>query len=48
MKTTLARSGLAAALVFLLAGFLAVTPAQAAGEVLVLFYVRDGGVITPK
>jgi hypothetical protein len=47
MKTTLARSGLAAALVFLLAGFLAVTPAQAAGEVLVLFYDRDGGVLTP-
>ena len=47
MKTTLARSGLSAALVFLLAGFLAVTPAQAAGEVLVLFYDRDGGVLTP-
>ena len=47
MKTTLARSGLAAALVFLLAGFLAITPAQAAGEVLVLFYDRDGGVLTP-
>jgi hypothetical protein len=47
MKTTLARSGLAAALVFLLAGFLAITSAQAAGEVLVLFYDRDGGVLTP-
>jgi len=48
MKATLARSGVAAALVFLLAGSLAITPAQAAGEVLVLFYDRDGGVLTPE
>ena len=31
----------------LLGGFFTVSPAQAAGEVLVLFYDRDGGVITP-
>lgn len=46
MKTTLARSNVAAALVFLLAGFLAISSAFAAGEVLVLFYDRDGGVLT--
>ena len=36
------------AVAFLLGGFFTVSPAQAAGEVLVLFYDRDGGVITPE
>lgn len=48
MKTTFARSRAAAALVFLLAGSLAVSSAYTTGEVLVLFYDRDGGVLTPE
>ena len=48
MKTTFARSRVAASLVFLLAGSLTISPAQAAGEVLVLFYDRDGAALTPE
>jgi len=48
MKGSITRFGAAAALGFLLAGSFAISPVQAAGEVLVLFYDRDAGVITSE
>jgi hypothetical protein len=48
MKRSITRFGAAAALGFLLAGSFAISPVQAAGEVLVLFYDRDAGVITSE
>jgi len=47
MKESLVRQVSVVAVASLLGGFFTVSPAQAAGEVLVLFYDRDGGVITP-